>query len=68
MILDYLSRDWLVQLGFIAALAAGYIVTLVRNGWAKEAEAERQEKRYADARAVMISTGKKVATTQNNCD
>lgn len=58
MILDYLAHDWLVQLGFIAALAAGYIVTLVRNGWAKEAEAERQEKRFATAQAAMVQMGR----------
>lgn len=58
MILDYLAHDWLVQLGFIAALAAGYVVTLIRNGWAKEAEAERQEKRFAVAQAAMIQMGK----------
>ena len=68
MLLDYLAHDWLVQLGFIAALAAGYITTMIKRHIQKEAESERQEKRYADARAVMISTGKKVATTQNNCD
>lgn len=68
MILDYLAHDWLVQLGFVAALTAGYITTMIKRHIQKEAEAERDEKRYADARAVMISTGKNVATTQNNCE
>lgn len=68
MLLDYISRDWLVQLGFIAALAAGYITTIIKHHIQKEAEAERQEKRYADAREVTISTGKKVAVIQNDCD
>ena len=61
MILDYLAHDWLVQLGFIAALTAVYISTMVKRGWEKEAEAERQDKRFATAQAAMLQVGKKSA-------
>lgn len=53
MILEYIARDWLVQIAFIVAIGLGFVSTLINRRTMKSQEYEREEKKEARRERFM---------------
>lgn len=62
MLFNYIADNYITQVFFILALGGCYCVTMIKRHVAKEHQAERDEKRFSESRALVLRTGKADAT------